>query len=390
MKELLKKIIYKINYSFIMKDIILMESNPDLSDNTYSIFKKLIEYNINSKYRIIWFVQTDNSSFPKIKNVKYLNIRKHKIIKKYYNIIAKYIIDCNNYIKKLNKKQFRIHLTHGEFLKVAIDYASGVGKYDYILQCSDFFEKLVQKYYNAKKEQLLYFGYPRNDELLKISKEAISFRKSMNFQKIVAWIPTYRNHKLNKNDKTGTYYMNIKFPFGVPSIRNENELIYLNNLLKEYNIAIFIKLHPAEDVSELQKKDFSNIKIIDNIYLEKNNINLYNLLSICDALITDYSSIYYDFLLTKKPIGLDISDLEQYKSHIPLFTNNYEEDIAGEYIYNFNDLISFINNIYNDNDLAYKKRMEQLDIYHKYKDGNSAERLTNFFMDKIGFDKNEK
>lgn len=390
-KEKIKKIIYQLNYKFLMKNIILMESNPDLSDNTYAIFEKLIEKNVNNKYQIIWYVQKDDESYPKIRNVKYLNINKHKFQKKYYNLIAKYIIDCNRYIKKMNKYQFRLHLTHGEWIKKAKDYANGVGKYDYIVKLSSFFDREAIECYYAKSNQIIHYGYPRNDVLLiKNSNMKKIINKMIGNDKIIIWMPTFRNHKDAKEHPNTERYMNIKFKYGVPCLNNKEELFKLNNLLNKEKITLLIKPHPAEDISELKEFSLSNIKIINDELLHKNGIDTYKILSVCEALITDYSSIYYDFLLTKKPIGLAISDLNEYVKYTNLYINNYQDDIVGEYIYNYNDLEKFIKNVANGDDKLYAKRMDKLKIYHEYLDNKSSERIVNFFLDKIGYESNEK
>ena len=51
-------------------------------------------------------------------------------------------------------------------------------------------------------------------------------------------------------------------------------------------------------------------------YLKEKEIKLNQILSATDALITDYSSIYYDYLLTDKPIGLTINDIDEFKMSI--------------------------------------------------------------------------
>ena len=73
---------------------------------------------------------------------------------------------------------------------------------------------------------------------------------------------------------------------------------------------------------------YDNFIIADNDYLKSHSVKLYDFVANCGALITDYSSIYNDYLLTGRPIGLTIEDLEEYTKRFGIvFTdfNNYSE-----------------------------------------------------------------
>ena len=136
-----------------------------------------------------------------------------------------------------------------------------------------------------------------------------------------------------------------------------------------------IKLHPVEDTSILRGLDLDHIKLIEDVMFDRDHSSLYHYLANVDALITDYSSVYYDFLLTKKPIGLAICDIDEYTKTTKLVFDNYEENVAGEYIYEFKDILTFIHNVRTENDISYERRMEKIPIYHKYTDDKSSDRI---------------
>jgi CDP-glycerol glycerophosphotransferase (TagB/SpsB family) len=208
-----------------------------------------------------------------------------------------------------------------------------------------------------------------------------------NIEKMIVWMPTYRNHKSDKNNIEAQ--TNINFKFGVPIINDIEQLEQVNQLLKLNKVLLLIKLHPVENISKISKCQFSNIKVInDNSIFEEKHLNIYNLLSVSDALITDYSSIYYDYLLMDKPIGLAIPDIKEYSKNIKFNFDNYEENIIGEYIYNFDDLLKFINNIINNKDVTYEKRIEKKKIYHDYFDDNSSKRVLKILTDKMKEEEN--
>ena len=384
-KEKIKKWLYNINIPNIAKsNIILLESIPNMADNTLYVYKEMIRRKINEKYKIIWITTEDvtNKKNIRVKNVSYLNRNRKKIRYKLIKLKAKYIIDCNNYIGKYNKNQTRIYLGHGMPIKIASDYGKGAGKIDIGIVTSNYFSDCFKKIFGI--ENVIVTGYPRNDSL----KEHNNFLFSnIKRKKTIIWMPTYRNHKtINSFDKETIKKFkervtNIHYPFGVPCIKDEKELHNLNNMLKENKILLILKLHPAENLTNIKAKNLSNIKILKNEMIPFGK-TIYDYLGNVDALITDYSSIYYDFLLTKKPIGLTIPDLKEYSKHLELISNNYKDVIKGEYIYTYNDLIQFFENVKNGVDPMYDERMKALNMFHKYKDFNSSVRVVDYIFNK--------
>ena len=148
--------------------------------------------------------------------------------------------------------------------------------------------------------------------------------------------------------------------------------------MKNNNILLLIKLHPAQDKSKLNELNLSNLEFITDDRLKQEKITLYQLLSKSTALITDYSSVYYDYLLTKKPIGLVIDDLKEYEDKFGFVYENYYDAIKGEYIYNFDDLKNFIINIANGIDKKKSERMWALSQYHEHIDDKSSFRVYEF------------
>ena len=208
-KNKIKKIIYNMNYKFFMKNMVLMESNPDLQDNTGALYIEMLTRNINDKIKIVWFVHSDEFKNSKTKNVKFININKtRKITLRFYQYFAKYIVDCNFTIPKINKNQFRFYLTHGEPVKLVPEYSLSIGKCNYVLETSPIFNDFAEKYYPVEKGHITNLGYPRNDNLFNINDDAKKFIDKFNSKKIIAWIPTYRNHY--QADKQGENSINMQ------------------------------------------------------------------------------------------------------------------------------------------------------------------------------------
>lgn len=382
-KEKIKKWIYNTNMPYIAKsNIILLESVPTMADNTLYVYKELIRRKINEKYKLVWVTTEDEKNKKNIneKNVYFLNRNKEQLRYKLTKLKAKYIIDCNNYICKYNKNQIRIYLGHGMPIKIASVYGRNAKQMNATIVTSNYFSDCIKKIYGV--ENVIVTGHPRNDALE--NHNNILF-KEIERKKTIVWMPTYRNHKGSndekKDDNEKEFVTGIHYPFGVPCIKDEKELHNLNNMLKENKILLILKLHPAENLTNIKEENFSNIKILKNEMIPFGK-TIYDYLGNVDALITDYSSIYYDFLLTKKPIGLTIPDLKEYSKHLELISNNYKDVIKGEYIYTYNDLIQFFENVKNGVDPMYDERMKALDMFHKYKDFNSSVRVVDYIFNK--------
>lgn len=385
-KKKIKNIIYNFNYQLLLKNVLLLESNPDFSDNTFGVYEELVRRNIHKKIKIIWITKKQCKSPNKDIYCLYPNynvLTKIKYI--YYTFFAKYIIDCNNMIHKRNKYQFRIHLMHGSFIKDAYEQCVKPNTdADYINLQSDVFESFTVRNDNViKKDQISVLGYPRNDYLFERNFNVERYLKQYENYKIIVWMPTYRNHKNAKNIKSDYYNTGISFKYGIPTVETEEQLIELNNKLEKQKIILFIRLHPVEDTSEILKLKFNNIVLLDDNIMNENGFFVYQFLHYSDALITDYSSIYYDYLLLNKPIGLAIPDLNEYCEHAHIVWDSYADNIIGEIILSFNELLSFVDNVAHGKDNYLEKRNEAMKKYNKYLDDKSSKRVVDFFLNKI-------
>lgn len=367
LKERFNKLIHSFYMSIRFRNYILFESNPDYADNTYYVYDELLRQGYNKKYKFIWIVKDPNAFDDiNIHNVRFIKRDNNEKQVDYYKRTARFIIDCNRYINKENTYQFRFHLGHGMPIKIVKDYTSAVGSYDKYLLSSKYFTNYFIENGNIDENKMEYIGLPRCDQFY---KEKESFDEIKGYDKVILWMPTYRNHQSKDINKK------LKLKYGIPSISNEKELIDLNILLKNNNALLIIKFHPAENMKFLENLSLSNIMFTKNELFDGNHKNIYHLCQLTDALITDYSSIYYDYMMQDKPIGMAIEDIEEYKKYFPICFDNIEEDLPAEYIYSYNDLIKFIKNVLDSKDIKRRLRNKKREVYFKYVDGNASKRV---------------
>ena len=146
-------------------------------------------------------------------------------------------------------------------------------------------------------------------------------------------------------------------------------------MLTSPNTFLIIKLHPAEDTTYLNKLNLNNILFTKNELFEGNRKNIYQLAQLTDALITDYSSIYFDYTLLDKPIGMAVEDIEEYRNNFKLYFDDFEKSLPAEYIYNFEDLKKFINNVCNGKDIKRNDRNRMRSVYFEHIDGFASKRV---------------
>lgn len=383
MKQSIKKIVIDFFSLFKIKNVIVFESHADYGDNSRAIFDYLIEKKYNEKYKLYWFVN-DKSQFEnkKYKNVFFLTMWHNKNKRtlcqwmKYVLIVknAKYLIFSNRNLPRINKKTITINVNHGSPIKSLKDLNIVPLDINYFLAASDFFVDISKEELHLKDKQILCLGNPRNDIMFKKTKTSEKFKEFKKYQKVVVWLPTFRQQvTTNRVDS------NFDFPLGLPIIYSIKDLKDLNNLLQENNILLLFKLHPIQDASLLKAQSLSNIKIITDNYLREKNVDLCEFYKVIDALITDYSSVYYDFLQLDKPIGFTLDDFEEYKKSKGFIVDNMKDYMAGEKIYNMKDLYTFFNDLVSNKDNYKNQRKEMRKKFHKYSDGKSSERFVKYF-----------
>jgi len=222
-----------------------------------------------------------------------------------------------------------------------------IEKYDLIIACSKEDQKNFTTAFNNKNVKIT--GYPRNDLFYNTLNEESSIFK-------IVYLPTYRGRVGNTIDLFGDYRFDIEA---------------WQDTLKKYNIHFYIKMHPASILSgEIIDKlsNSANIKFLDDI-------DLAEFLPMTDLLITDYSSVYFDYLLANKPIIFAPFDYDQYLTQDRKLYYDYDKVTPGPQCNSWNKVLEWIV-IFKKNPKLYEKdRLNMKHKFHKYQDGNSANRV---------------
>lgn len=310
-----------------------------------------IQFSDNTKYLFIYLINNEKS-----KTVRYVinddNLR-DKLIQQYGN----YFIETKTFKGKiyalkaslwfvnafelpvqglfLNKRRKVIHMTHGVTSKNAGLYEKDVSiikqlyyafirtSISYTMTPYKGFQKIVGGHLGVKENKVLICGFPRFDPL--INKEFCKIKKRSDEVSIL-YAPTWR------------HYSDIKlFPFV------DFDIIKLNKYCKDKNIKIYLRVHPRFEDSippELLSHDF--IKIFSG----KDYPDINDYFENFDMLITDYSSIFYDYMILDRPIFFFMYDYDLYKTNIGLVDNflkyaiGYKSTTQKDFIQNLDDALT--------------------------------------------------
>ena len=369
----IKKILKKLMNLIPLTSKVVLESNPDMSDNTYSLYSRMIERGYNSKYKFYWLVQNpDDFKDTKVPNVYFKKWKPDTIIEKFEKLwllyTARFIIVCNKYIEKRREDQVVVALGHGTILKSVKQYKMIGPDCDFTLCPSAFFVNIYCDQLKLSKEQMLISGYPRNDLLFEAGSKLNQVLPVDQFRKVIIWMPTFRKQK-----NSGRVDSDFEFGLGIPIIYNLEALTEINDLLVSLNTLLILKLHPAQDTSVIKTSSLSNLVLLNDKALEKAGVKLYQILADTDALITDYSSIYYDYLLLDKTIGVTLDDFEAYSEKNGFPFDNVLDILKGDHIYTKTDLIDFIKNVSAGIDNHQKERASINELVNQYRSGNYSD-----------------
>lgn len=293
---------------------ILLEAQHggEISGNIFYILKELTSNKEYSSYKIYLSCKagteqkiSDILNNYGIKNVEMLRVHSFKYMKTVAT--AKYLFNDNTFLPFFTKREGQIYLntwhgtplkTLGKGIKNAMNNIGNTQKNfvaaDYLLYPNEYTMKHMLEDYmleNIADGKCMLAGYPRNTIFFDEERRT-SLRKEFadDNTKIYAYMPTWRGAigdiDSDANNQIKEYLNELDKRL------NENEILYVN-------------LHPIA-VKNIDFSGFSRIKKFPK------SLETYDFLNCTDCLITDYSSVFYDYAITGKKCILFTYDEEEY------------------------------------------------------------------------------
>lgn len=378
-KSLLRKLLYFITNILPVNQKKIFVNNFNGSgygENPKYIVEEIL--NRNENFLIYWNINKNtNSEFPK--KIKLVN--RFSICYFYHLATSKIIINNTRNFMGLEKKVDQIYLQtwHGSVAlkfveKQAINGLNSVyikdakhdGKItDAIISANSLqTNQFKHNFWLNNKTQILEFGLPRNDVLLRNKNNYILIKniknkmKLFDEEKIILYAPTFRDDL-----SVDCYDLDFK------------------EILKTFNDSfnkkhkILIRLHP--NVAESNTIFKFDEEIVNVTYYP----DIQELLLISDYLITDYSSTLFDFINLNKPVFLVTLDIEKYKNERGLVDDYFNLPFS-----NSHSNSEFINVIKNFNIDEYNKKIYLYvsnSKFIQYDDGFASKKVVDWLMLKL-------
>jgi glycosyltransferase involved in cell wall biosynthesis len=290
------------------------------SDNTKYFYLNNLEQAKKDGIRFIWISQNKHV-LEKIKNLGGESYLKHSFKGLFFALLAEYkFVNCwgddIGFIHTANGKL--INFWHGLPLKsIEYDIVSGpqsrpymsflakiryritlLRKNDIVFNSSEYFESKIKS--SLRPNEIFNLGSPRLDILKKDKDHIKKYLEKYNFKqtrKFIAEIENYKNVYI---------YMPTFRDTGKSWVQKlNNYFLKINTFLKDTNSCMIFKLHQNDQTLRGIASAYSNIIICD---LD----DAYPILPFTDCLISDYSSIIFDYMILKKPIILFPFDKQDY------------------------------------------------------------------------------
>jgi CDP-glycerol glycerophosphotransferase len=311
------------------------------SGNPKYIYEAMLEMGMDKEYTFVWAYSGENKDIIPGNPIIVDRFKPGDYYK--YLALSKYWI--NNIIFPIHTKRpgnVYLQTWHGTPLKklgydITIPGPEVQGRknfynesrnWDYLLSSNPYSTEIFQRAFRYEKE-VLEDGYPVNDIFFRDNADFVASLKSKlgidADKKVILYAPTWKDDEQNESWQ---HYFNLE--------------IDLERLYEEFSdeYVVILKMHHlvSENLRIDEKLkgfviDLSGYDDIQELYV------------LSDMLITDYSSVFFDYAHSRRPILFFVPDLNHYIENVRGLYLNMEKDLPGPLIKDNDELIDAIKNI---------------------------------------------
>lgn len=354
-----------------MKKIVLNSYIEGNMEELYRYYKENLEEELKGEY--------------KVKLISAKNYDKNKFLhymERIQQMLGRYDVHLTDFSITLSKRsKHNIFISHGYGTKATpgkndlnnkakikfcrnvrenMDYLVTLGKRDatYFMRSDE-----LDKYKEANYIEL---GLPRNDVLFDenfVEQNSKRVREKFNVEgkKILLYCPTWREWEIEKP------------PFTRKAFEKLNEFLGENG---------WVMMYRGHYIKGLVSKEL--IEGLDNIMVAGFDTEPFTQALVCaaDVLITDYSSIYVDYLILNRPIVFMNFDKEEYNNKRGLAIDfNNKVETPGVETENIEEMIEYLKELDSGNDIYKQHRLDSQELFYEYFDGNSCKRMWDLIID---------
>jgi CDP-glycerol glycerophosphotransferase len=380
MKKILRKVLLRTYRSFagilpINKNIILFESNlgRNYTGNPKAIYEEMVRQGLDQQYRCYFILENPKTKLPgAAKTVKRTRLRYFYL----FAVAGMWVCDTRlpKYIIKRPGCTY-IQTWHGTPLKkLALDMDTvhmagekGIDNYkknfynntqtwDYLISQNHFSTEIFRRAFAFDKE-MLEIGYPRNDVLFAKNnkKDITELKEKLGLpldKKVILYAPTWRDNE---------FYGKGRYKFNPPM-----DFDLLRDSLGKDTVMI-VKYHYLV-MDQIDWTPYQGF-----IYSCDLSYDISDLYLVSDMMITDYSSVMFDYSLLKRPMFFFCYDLEEYKENLRGFYFDFLAEAPGPVTLTTKELIEAITHY---DPKQYIQKQEA--FYQKYNhadDGNASRKV---------------
>ncbi len=269
-------------------------------------------------------------------------------------------------------KKIVVNVWHGMPIKGIGFLLSGAASpvlASFAVATSLLYRDIIAKAFGMPQERVLVTGIPRNDTLFVRDAQALrrtGWAADGRRRKLIVWLPTFRQSaRLARHD--GTDYGSV---FGLPEAAAET----IDEFCASHDILCIAKPHPQSDHAG-KTYDGKCLKVISEDTLREKQLTLYQLLALSDALITDISSVYIDYLLVNRPIIFSFPDIDAYAKSRTVLLQPLNDWLAGPVVADMRGLFAEMGKVASGTDEHAERRQTLIGRIHQHQDGRATERL---------------
>lgn len=382
----------------VNKTVIFYEtmSGARMGDNPYGIFEYLRSHPEHGSFLHVWSIDAHSTIPVQYKDAPdVIFVRRNTHSYTYFLANAGYVV-CNAnlpafYIRRPGQRY--LNTWHGVPYKTLgrntpnARFGSPAGnstftKATHILTPCEFTTDKILSGYSMKgvsNAAIAEIGYPRVDRTLNADESQkmhlkqvlglVDDQTSSNFRPTVLYAPTWRS----ENDK---------------DVVDPDQLMEDLEALSGLNVQLMYRGHHRMD---RLIKDASVGEQLSNVIIPSHEISSNDLMTVVDILITDYSSIFFDFLPTGRPVVHYLYDLDDYKSSRGL--NIGTEDLPGTVVVSRPELVNAVSQLsvefnsydsghdFSSNPLQGERYSAAQDRFCPHDDGRASKRAVEFFIE---------
>lgn len=359
----------------VNRKVILFESNVgrNYTGNPKAIYEEMIRRGLDRKYRCYIILEDTTTKIPgSAKKIK----RKRFRYFYYFAIAGVWVSDSRLPMYMIKRRECTyIQTWHGTPLKkLALDldaiYMAGeqdlldykknfydnVQTWDYLISQNNYSSEIFRQAFGFDKE-ILEIGYPRNDILFHNNKDEdikkIKIKLGLPLDKrIILYAPTWRDNEFYGKER---YRFSSKLDFSMLM----EELSHDTVLIVKYHYLVMDQI------------DWTPYEGFIYSYDTSYDISLLYLVS--DMLITDYSSVMFDYSILKRPMMFYCYDLDEYRDELRGFYFDFLKEAPGPIIKSTKTLIQAIKNY--DYSLYKDKYEAFINKYNHADDGKASGRI---------------